>query len=326
VNEEAHYPDRRHRYLPNLYALKTRNLVAAFKSELGDDPMLQRIMVTRVLDYFRQQPFYYTRTPPLTKLDPVDQFVFDTRQGYCEHYASAFVVMMRAAGIPARVVTGYLGAEYNPLGGYYVVRESMAHAWAEVWMGDDGWVRVDPTAVIPTGRNLTLNGNGEAWIDLVLGSAADSAFVANVGYGLDLVNQTWNHWRANLALSSPLLILGWFHSNAKAILDLCVTILVICVAVLAHQRLRRAWINRQDSATYWYQRFCKKLEQFGLARHPYESASAYAARVIQTNPDWRKPVLEVTRLYNEMRYGKSRSTYKAANLKAAVCRFRPRSF
>ena len=97
---------------------------------------------------FRNQQFFYTLTPPLLGEDPIDDFLFNTRSGFCEHYASAFVFLMRAAGIPARVVTGYQGGEVNPIGDYMIVRQSEAHAWAEVWLEGEGWLRVDPTAAV----------------------------------------------------------------------------------------------------------------------------------------------------------------------------------
>ncbi|HTY51432.1 MAG TPA: DUF3488 and transglutaminase-like domain-containing protein, partial [Steroidobacteraceae bacterium] len=108
--------------------------------------------VHAVLERFRTGGFEYTLTPPLTNLDSVDDFLFNTHQGFCGHFASAFVTLMRAGGVPARVVTGYQGGEWNPIGGYFLVRRSDAHAWAEVWEDGQGWVRVDPTAVVAPER------------------------------------------------------------------------------------------------------------------------------------------------------------------------------
>ncbi len=112
-------------------------------------------LLARLLQTFNRQPFYYSLTPPPLGRDTVDEFLFQTRTGYCEHYASALVFVLRAAGIPARVVTGYLGGEYNPLGKYILVRKSDAHAWAEVWLEGEGWVRVDPTAQVAPERVQT---------------------------------------------------------------------------------------------------------------------------------------------------------------------------
>lgn len=124
----------------------------ALARELRAASIDERAYARRVLDYFRDQGFRYTLTPPQLGRDSVDDLIFNTRLGFCGHFASAYVTLMRAAGIPARVVTGYLGGEWNPVGGYYVVRQSDAHAWAEVWLEGSGWVRVDPTAVVAPER------------------------------------------------------------------------------------------------------------------------------------------------------------------------------
>ena len=108
--------------------------------------------VQRVLDYLHQGGFEYSLTPPLLNLDSIDDLLFNTRLGFCGHYASAYTLLMRAAGLPARVVTGYQGGDWNPIGGYLVLRQSDAHAWTEVWLQGQGWVRVDPTAVVAPAR------------------------------------------------------------------------------------------------------------------------------------------------------------------------------
>ena len=105
-----------------------------------------------MLRTFREQPFVYTLDPPKLADNAVDEFLFDTRKGFCEHYASAFTFVMRAAGVPARVVLGYQGGELNPIGGYMLVRQSDAHAWSEIWVDERGWVRMDPTAAVAPER------------------------------------------------------------------------------------------------------------------------------------------------------------------------------
>lgn len=105
-----------------------------------------------LLDYFRTQGFRYSLTPPALQRDAVDDLLFRTREGFCGHYASAFTTLLRAGGVPARVVTGYLGGDWNAYGGYYVVRQSAAHAWTEAWLEGRGWTRIDPTAVVEPGR------------------------------------------------------------------------------------------------------------------------------------------------------------------------------
>ena len=111
-----------------------------------------RAKVQAALDYFHDQPFRYTLAPPALQGDRIDKFLFDTRAGYCEHYASAFVSLMRWSGVPARLLAGYQGGEWNSSGGYFTVYQSDAHAWAEVWLPDHGWTRVDPTAAVAPER------------------------------------------------------------------------------------------------------------------------------------------------------------------------------
>src|SRR5207302_259934 len=118
---------------------------------LKNHAVSDRAYIAAVLDWFRKESFTYTLAPPLLAGDTVDAFLFDTRRGFCEHYAGAFVLLLRAAGIPARVVTGYQGGEINPDGGYMIVRDSDAHAWAEALL-DGVWQRVDPTAAVAPSR------------------------------------------------------------------------------------------------------------------------------------------------------------------------------
>ncbi|MEZ5463893.1 MAG: DUF3488 and transglutaminase-like domain-containing protein [Lysobacteraceae bacterium] len=133
--------------LPQGFNPRTRELIQRWRNEGTDD----RAMVQRALALFNQQ-FTYTLEPELLGRNSVDDFLFDTRAGYCEHFSSAFTVMMRMAQIPARVVTGYQGAYYNAVGDHWVVRMSDAHAWSEVWLRGQGWVRVDPTSVVAPER------------------------------------------------------------------------------------------------------------------------------------------------------------------------------
>ncbi|MDA0707441.1 MAG: DUF3488 and transglutaminase-like domain-containing protein, partial [Proteobacteria bacterium] len=130
--------------LPDESNPKTRELARQMHAAAGSNAAF----VAAVLQKFNNEEFFYTLKPPVLGRDPVDQFLFETRQGFCEHYASAFAVMMRAAGIPARIVLGYQGGELNPVGNYLIVRQADAHAWTEVWLEGVGWSRVDPTAAV----------------------------------------------------------------------------------------------------------------------------------------------------------------------------------
>ena len=135
----------------------------ALASTWVDDGPSGAEIIERAMAYLRSQPFQYTLTPPALGAQPVDEFLFETREGFCEHYASALTVLLRAAGLPARIVMGYQGGELNGIGGYYIVRQSDAHAWTEVWLADEGWVRVDGVAAVAPERvALGFDGVGAA--------------------------------------------------------------------------------------------------------------------------------------------------------------------
>ena len=142
-----------------------------------------------VLNMFREQNFYYTLSPSRLDYDSVDDFLFNTRRGFCAHYASAFTMLMRAAGIPARVVTGYQGGEYNRLAGYYIVRQSDAHAWSEVWLAGRGWVRIDPTAAVAPERiergTVDALGADEPFAERMI---RDNAWLTDLRFAWDAVN------------------------------------------------------------------------------------------------------------------------------------------
>ena len=151
--------------------------------------------VNRVLNLFRTQLFFYTLVPPELGRYPVDEFLFETRRGFCEHYASAFVFLMRAAGVPARVVTGYQGGEMNPLGDYLIVRQSEAHAWAEVWLEGQGWRRVDPTAAVSPARiEVGVAAALPQGEPLPLAVRSDLRFLKQLRFTLDAVTNSWNQW------------------------------------------------------------------------------------------------------------------------------------
>lgn len=154
-------------------------------------------VVKQALRFFREKPFYYTLSPPPLPVDPVDEFLFVTRRGFCEHYASSFTFMMRAAGIPARVVVGYQGGEQNELGSHLLVRQYDAHAWSEVWLEGQGWVRVDPTAAvaperIELGLRAALSGNeDDRYVLDGLMSFSGSGLLGKLQQWTDYVDFQW---------------------------------------------------------------------------------------------------------------------------------------
>ena len=162
-----------------------------FARELRSKHPTTRRYIDAVLDWFHRESFFYTLAPPLLGANPVDEFLFGTRRGFCEHYASAFVVMLRAAGIPARVVTGYQGGTINPSGDYMIVRQSDAHAWAEALVGGQ-WRRFDPTAAVAPSRiQLGLGGSLPAGEPIPLLARLDDTFLKSLQLSWDAINHDW---------------------------------------------------------------------------------------------------------------------------------------
>ena len=138
--------------LPAGFNPRTSALAAQMLAEPRNRPADTAALVAQVMQRLQTGGYQYTLEPGVYGANTADEFWFDRRQGFCEHIASAFVILMRALGVPARVVTGYQGGDRNPVDGYWVLRQSDAHAWAEVWHNGRGWVRVDPTAAVAPGR------------------------------------------------------------------------------------------------------------------------------------------------------------------------------
>jgi transglutaminase-like putative cysteine protease len=248
--------------------------------------------VGKALTLFRDQPFVYSLNPPLMLDDPVDEFLFGARKGFCEHYAAAFVVLMRAAGVPARVVTGYQGGETNPLDGYLVVRQRDAHAWAEVWLEDRGWVRVDPTAAVSPAR--VERGFNAALPEAV---APLGGFVLDEDSGVyrllrgarhswDAANNWWNQWVLGYEQRRQRELLArvgidpgdWRRLGTALALLTGVPLLVLALAL----RLRRG--RRVDPARRLYDRFCRTLARRGVVRAPQEPPLAFARRAAHAIP------------------------------------------
>jgi len=172
--------------LPPGFNPKTAEMMAGWRKETSSDSEI----IQRALRYFNQQQFRYTLNPPLLSQHTVDEFLFDTQAGFCEHYASAFTIMMRMAGIPARVVTGYQGGYYNNIGSYVLVRQSDAHAWSEVWVRGSGWTRIDPTAAVAPQR---VEQGAVSSLDQRR-YMFDFQWLRNARNTFDLFQRGWNNW------------------------------------------------------------------------------------------------------------------------------------
>jgi transglutaminase-like putative cysteine protease len=297
---------RRYTQLPPASAPRARALVQDWaRADAGP-----QALVERALAHFRSEPFFYTLRPPLLSGDPVDEFLFSSRRGFCEHYASSFVVMMRAAGVPARVVTGYLGGEWNAIAEYLLVRQAEAHAWAEVWLQGRGWVRVDPTAAVAPERiELGL----EAALQSEAGDGAGAGGLASwtgrfrlrMGIWRDTLDFYWNQWVVSFGPERQRALLerlglGGLSWTAVALVMIgsvaALGALFATLSLLAGRRAGGGIVERL------YARYCERLRRIGLERAPWEGPRAYAARVRRTRPELARASGEITRLYVDLRY------------------------
>ena len=277
---------------------------AALARRMRTEASSDAAYVDAVLRKFNTEEFYYTLEPPPLGRDPVDEFLFDTRRGFCEHYASAFAVMMRAAGIPARIVLGYQGGELNPMGNYLIVRQSDAHAWTEVWLEGVGWRRVDPTAAVAPERidaGLTgamFDGIGEAW-----GLSAPSEFLHQLGLTIDAINAKWNAWILGYGPENQNRFMEWLGMDdpdwQKMMLTLIGTVtgLVVLISLLLMLRYRPP---PRDRAAVIYRRFVRKA---GIEPRVGETPARFAARAAGTSPIPATTIDEITSQYLEARYG-----------------------
>lgn len=283
-------------------------------------------IVERALTLFRQQPFYYTLNPPTLTGDPVDQFLFETREGFCEHYAGAFVFLMRAAGVPARVVTGYQGGDVNALGDYLIVRQSDAHAWAEVWLRDQGWTRVDPTNAVSPQRIQLGIANVDGADDRLGGlSQRGSGFWRELALAWDSANHAWNRLVVDYG---PELQRQLLRNLGLAGLGRYSLVLLMMVAAgftlvgvwLLSLRLR----PHRDPVIREWQRVCSRLRRSGFSTPATEGAGTLARRVAAQRPDLAPAIGRIARLYNALRYRPRSREGDLDRLRREVKRFRPR--
>lgn len=306
------------RMLPPQGNPRIRALGRSWRATHADDAAILRTALT----FFVGQNLGYTLSPPLLGNDSVDGFLFETRLGFCEHFAGAFVVALRAANIPARVVTGYQGGEFNPVDGFMTVRQSDAHAWAEVWLPGRGWVQVDPTAasyprrieqnlaaVVPTGDPLPLL------------MRADLSWLRELRYRWDAVANHWNQWVIGYNPQRQRDLLARFGLAAddwRQIAALLGGIGGAALLALAYIVLRQR--RRVDAAQALWLKVTTRLARRGLPRQPWEGPLDYAHRIARLRPLLAEEILAISALYADTRYGKLDAL---ASLRTRIAAFKP---
>lgn len=294
--------------LPVGFNPRTMALAQTWRSEMEGQPAQD--VVQRALDMFNQQNFVYTLNPPLLGRNSVDDFLFDQQAGFCEHFSSSFVVLMRAMGIPARVITGYQGGEINPVDGYMVVRQSDAHAWAEVWIDGKGWLRFDPTAAVAPER---VESDQRLVSESALTAlAAGSSLWQIVKVNFDALANTWNQLVLNYDRSSQSRLLdglGFDGQDWEALAWMLAGAMVLLVGGSMIFSLQPRAIR--DDLAVSFDLFCGKLANFGLERHSHETPAKFLDRASrQLNTEVGAEARNIVRMYTRLRYGDMSGVYQ----------------
>ena len=302
---------------------RSRALARDLVARHGDPQAIAQAMLTM----FREQPFVYTLDPPKLAENAMDEFLFETRRGFCEHYASAFTLVMRAAGVPARVVTGYQGGEFNPLGGYLIVRQSDAHAWSEIWIEGRGWLRVDPTAAVAPERieRGLIGAMGE--LEPVPGRLRDASNLwLQASLGWDTLNDLWNERivRFNAARQLDLLErLGVDDPDWRTLgFGMAASLAAFFVGLSAYLAWRfrppaRDWPARLHDVVR------RRLVRRGLHPQASEGPVAFLERAAAACPDLAADLVQIRDVYVDLRYGPLPTDADLRRLKHLVNRLQP---
>ena len=261
--------------------------------------------INKALTMFREQAFIYTLRPPILRDDPIDAFLFESKKGFCEHYATSFVYLMRAAGLPARIVTGYQGGELNPNGNYLIVRQSDAHAWAEVWLQDKGWVRIDPTAAVSPER--VEQGISEALRnsdELPLLARGDFPLLKKAFLNLDSINNGWNQWVLGYDDKKQLDFLNKLTGKKVGLADLVFWMMgAIVLAMLATSYFLFKQIKiKLSPAQQLYQQYLRQLKRANLQPNVGEGALDFGQRVANLLPQHAQLAKNIAAEYNVLQY------------------------
>lgn len=304
---------------------QTAELARRWRAETSSRDQL----IDRALDHFRDQPFYYTRSPDKLGRNPVDQFLFQSQRGFCEHYAAAFVTLMRYAGVPARIVVGYQGGEENPVGGYLVVRQARAHAWAEAWSDREGWKRVDPTHVIPPER-VEQSVDQQRFQSTSAPSLPAHQLAALIAgwrmfkNGWDSLNHQWNQWVIgfNQQRQRQLLQqLGFDQVNWWLLLQLLLGGVTLLIGVTTWLIVRKR--ERVDPVVQDYRILCRKMAACGGELRAGESPEEYCRRMIKRFPYRKDEINILFENYHQLRYRTHPPKGLAETFKKRVKAFTP---
>jgi protein-glutamine gamma-glutamyltransferase len=305
-------PDERERALevPASISPAVRELAQSWIAQ-NSNP---RAIMNSALQFFRTHRFRYSLSPGDYKKNDLDEFLFHRRVGFCEHYAATFATLMRVAGIPARVVVGYLGGEYNDLGRFFLVRQADTHAWCEVWLPDSGWTRVDPTSAVAPGRaSLDLNSflerrlvSGEMGTGrrALVSELAHLAIFNNIRLAWEALNYEWDTRILGFDTDVQEALLGSAGITAHGSLPVIIEIVVIAIALLV---IYAIWMRLRtrlpaDRVKLLYERFCRTAARLGVRRDPCEGPSHFSRRAAESLPNESERIRQITDSYIALRY------------------------
>jgi len=284
--------------------------------------------VQSVLNHFNSENFIYTLSPPPLRENPADEFLFETRKGFCEHYATSFVLLMRIAGIPARVVAGYQGGEWNTAGNHLIVRQSDAHAWSEIWLGDKGWVRIDPTTAVAPER-VERSIDPEQFREgkpVVFKISADGLFgtvFKQAVFMADALDLNWHRWvvgfsreRQNYFLKSTGLdFLEGYKLGLSAVVLSALAIIVMVIL------FRGKITDHRDPAKKQWDKFIQKLVKKGVTCEPGDGPQTIARRAAKILTEQKNSINLISGIYIKIRYGKSPGAEQLRTLKKLISDF-----
>lgn len=257
-----------------------------------------------VLQHLREDGYAYTLSPGPYEGDAIDEFWMDRKLGFCEHYAGAFVVVMRSLGVPARIVTGYQGADPTPVDGYWVVRQSNAHAWAEYWQDGQGWLRADPTAAVAPDRILRSTALRPA-PGLVIGTldSVSPGLRLQLRRWLETWDNRWNQWVLGYGRQQQFQLLrdwGWPEVDAAALARL----LVLCLAALGLAGAGWAWWDGRRQAPWprLQRRLARRLARWDVPMATTDSPAALARRLSERHGEGAAPMVAALQALQRQRY------------------------
>lgn len=302
------------------------NEINALVTKLHGFDRPPEVFIQALLQHFRTENFHYTLKPPLMEDHPIETFLFKTRYGFCSHYATAFVYLMRVAHIPARVIGGYQGGEMNKVGQFLEVRQADAHAWTEVWLANKGWVRFDPTAAIAPER-VEQGVNVERQVanqevNFTPIAAGDISWLKQARQMWQTVDYSWQRWVINYDRANQSEFLSAFGiNNLRAMFYAMLYIITFITAILAWFLLKN---NRKhaDKVILAYDQFCRKLAKAQLIRHSNEGARDFALRASSRLPEYSTQINTITDLYIQLRYGKNPTPQLFQQLTRLVAAFK----